>query len=88
VDPRELVLPNVGVIELRDQETGAIREIDTRNRKLRQRFAEAGRTRMQDHADAVRRAGADHLLLRTDRDWVVDLAAFVRHRRRSRRVNR
>jgi len=88
VDPRELVLPNVGVIELRDQETGAIREIDTRNRKLRQRFAEAGHTRMQDHADAVRRAGADHLVLRTDRDWVVDLATFVRHRRRSRRVNR
>ena len=88
VDPRELELPNVGVIELRDQETGAIREIATRNRKLRNRFAEAGRKRLDDHADAVRMAGADHLVLRTDRDWVVDLAVFVDRRRRSGRVNR
>jgi uncharacterized protein (DUF58 family) len=88
VDPRELELPNVGVIELRDQETGAVREVDTRSRKLRDRFVEAGRQRLADHADAVRTAGADHLVLRTDRDWVVDLAVFVDRRRRSGRVNR
>lgn len=88
VDPRELELPNVGVIELRDQETSAVREIDTRNRKLRDRYAEAGRQRLADHADTVRRAGADHLVLRTDSDWVVDLAVFVDRRRRSGRVNR
>ncbi len=88
IDPRELELPNVGVIELRDQETGAVREIDTRNRKLRDRFAESGRQRLADHAEAIRRSGADHLVLRTDRDWVVDLATFVDRRRRSGRVNR
>jgi len=86
VDPRELELPDVGVIELVDRETGAVREVDTRNRKLRSRYAEAGRTRLAEHADAIRSARADHLVLRTDRDWVIDLAQFVDGRRRGRRV--
>lgn len=92
VDPRELELPNVGVIELRDRETGAVREVDTRSRKLRERYAAAGRERLADHAQRVRQAGADHLVLRTDQDWVVELARFVDRRRRSgsqvRRVRR
>jgi uncharacterized protein (DUF58 family) len=82
VDPRELELPNVGVIELRDRETGAVREVDTRSRKLRARFAAAGRDRLADHARRVREAGADHLVLRTSDDWVLELARFVDQRRR------
>lgn len=86
VDPRELELPDVGVIELVDQRTGAVREVDTRNRRMRDRYAEAGRERLARHARDVRRARADHLVLRTDRDWVLDLAEFVDRRRRRRRV--
>lgn len=82
VDPRELELPNVGVIELRDRESGALREVDTRSRKLRERYAAAGRERLADHARRVREAGADHLVLRTSDDWVLELARFVDKRRR------
>ncbi len=82
VDPRELELPNVGLIELRDRETGAVREVDTRSRKLRERYAAAGRERLADHARRVREAGADHLVLRTSDDWVLELAKFVDQRRR------
>ena len=59
-------------------------EVDTRNLKVRRRFAEAGQERLAAHARDVRRARADHLLLRTDRDWVLDLAKFVDRRRRRR----
>ena len=41
--------------------------------------------RLASHARDVRAARADHLLLRTDRDWVLDLAKFVDQRRRRRR---
>ena len=88
VDPRELTLPNVGIIELQDRQTGAVTEIDTRSDKVRARYAEAGRERLADHARRVRQAGADHLVLRTDRDWVIDLARFVDRRRRGHRVRR
>ncbi|MEM9520982.1 MAG: DUF58 domain-containing protein [Actinomycetota bacterium] len=82
VDPRELELPNVGVIELRDRETGTIREVDTRSRALRERYAAAGQNRLDEHARRVREAGADHLVLRTSDDWVLELARFVDKRRR------
>lgn len=88
VDPRELTLPNVGIIELQDRTTGQVTEIDTRSEKVRRRYEDAGRERLADHAQRVRAAGADHLLLRTDRDWVVDLARFVDRRRRGHRVRR
>jgi uncharacterized protein (DUF58 family) len=88
VDPRELELPNVGVIELVDLETGELRELDTRRGSVREKFAAAGRARLDDNSRAVRQAGAEHLVLRTDRDWLVDLAHFVDRRRRGRRLTR
>lgn len=88
VDPRELELPDVGVIELVDIETGELREVDTRRRRVRERFAEAGRERLAADAAAMRSVGAEHLVLHTDRDWLVDLARFVDRRRRGRRVAR
>lgn len=86
VDPRELELPNVGLIELRDQTTGRVVEVDTRKAKIRNRYAAAGRERLAAHARDVRASRADHLVLRTDRDWVIDLAKFVDQRRRRRRA--
>lgn len=86
VDRRELELPNVGLIDLKDARTGRTVEVDTRRAKVRERYAEAGRTRLAEHARQVRSARADHLVLQTDRDWVLDLAKFVDQRKRARRV--
>ncbi|MEQ8840943.1 MAG: DUF58 domain-containing protein [Acidimicrobiales bacterium] len=86
VDPRELELPDVGLVDLVDARTGRLVEVDTRSAKVRARFAEAGRARLDEHAHDVRAARADHLVLRTDRDWVLDLAKFVDRRRRRRHL--
>ncbi|HET9541543.1 MAG TPA: DUF58 domain-containing protein [Acidimicrobiales bacterium] len=85
VDPRELALPDVGVIELVDPETGAQREIHT-SRDLRERYATAAGDQRQDIARRVRAAGSDHLVLRTDRDWLLDIVRFVSRRKERRRV--
>jgi len=85
VDQREIELPDVGVVEFVDAETGEVVEINTGKRALRERYAEASRERLASHATAVRRAGADHVVLRTDEDWVVALARFVDRRRRGGR---
>ena len=84
LDPRELALPDVGVLALVDPETGRRLEVQTSNRKLRERFAEAAATQRQEVAASLRAIGADHLVLRTDRDWLVDLVHFVDRRRRRR----
>ena len=82
VDPRELELPNVGHLTLVDPETGRMRDVHTASDALRARYAEAAAAQRADHARAIKKAGAAHLVLRTDRDWVLDIARFVRMSRR------
>lgn len=82
VDPRELDLPKVGVLTLIDTETGRTREIDTNNRGLRDRYAAAAADQREEIRLAITGAGAHHLQLRTDRDWLLDLARHVSSTRR------
>ena len=86
LDPRELELPDVGLLTLVDPESGHVREVNTRDRKLRQRYAEAARAQREENARAVRECGADHLVLRTDTDWLLDIVRFVVLRRKRMEV--
>ncbi|WP_285664468.1 DUF58 domain-containing protein [Actinorhabdospora filicis] len=83
VDPRELELPDVGVLELVDPETGAVHEVQT-TASLRRRYAEAAAEQRAGIAAALRRAGAGHLRLSTDSDWLLDIVRFVAARRHAR----
>jgi len=82
VDPRELTLPNVGVLTVVDPETGRRREVATASRRVRERYAAAAAAHQEAVRTAVRRAGAAHLPLRTDRDWVADIVRHVHTQRR------
>jgi len=88
VDPRELELPSMGVLRLVDPESGRHLEVQTSDRRLRERYAAAAAVRRCGHAAAVRRAGAGHLVLRTDSDWLPELARFLALRRRTRGAGR
>lgn len=81
LDPRELELPAVGRLSLVDPETGRTLQVDTSAARLRTRYAEAAAAQREAIAGALRRAGAGHLQLRTDRDWVHDLVQYVARRR-------
>jgi uncharacterized protein (DUF58 family) len=80
VDPRELDLPAVGELSLVDPETGRARQVRT-SPQLRRRYAAAAADQREAIAATLRSVGADHLQLRTDRDWVLDLVRFVQMRR-------
>lgn len=77
IDPRELELPDVGVLDLIDPETGAVHSVQTADPLLRKRFAEAALAQRGEIEAAVRAAGARQLRLRTDSDWLTDLVRFV-----------
>lgn len=83
-DPRESELPRVGLLTLVDPETGRRLEVQTANARTRARFAEAAAAQLRDRERAVKSAGAGHLVLSTDRDWVLDVVRFVARRRRRR----
>ena len=88
VDPRELELPDVGLLTVVDPETGQTLEVpDRRRASSARRFAAGAAAQRAEIAAALRRAGAGHLQLRTDRDWLLDVVRFVADRaaRRQRR---
>ena len=82
LDPRELGLPSVGLLTLVDPETGRLLEVQTGKKELRDSYAGAAAKQRAEIAAALRRAGAGHLQLRTDRDWLIDMVRFVAARRR------
>jgi len=84
LDPRELELPNVGYLTLVDPETGRRMEIQTAKADLRRRYAEAAAAQRTQIATAIRTSGAQHLILRTDRDWLRDIVDHVLTARRRR----
>ena len=81
VDPIELELPDVGMLRLHDTVTGREIEVPTGNAGFRARYAKAAADQRAAITSRIRATGADHLVLRTDRDWLLDLARFVSHRR-------
>ncbi len=81
LDPRELELPDVGVLSLVDPVTGQQRDVPTASAKLRTRYATAAEEQRRVIAETIRHAGADHLRLRTDSDWLLDIVRFVAARR-------
>ena len=82
LDPRELELPAAGLVTFADPETGRELEVQTSDPALRQRYASAARTQRELIATSLRHAGAAHLQLRTDQDWLTDVVKFVVARRR------
>jgi uncharacterized protein (DUF58 family) len=77
LDPRELELTAAGLVTFADPETGRQVEVQTSSADLRRRYAEAARVQRWRIAVTLRRAGAAHLQLRTDRDWIADVVRFV-----------
>lgn len=82
-DPGEGELPAIGTLHLVDPETGRTLEVRA-TRALRERYAAAAAQRAERFRTAVRDAGAGHVRLRTDRDWLPELARSLSTRRRAR----
>lgn len=77
-DPREQSLPDVGVLRLVDPESGAQVEADTRDATLRERYEKSERDRRASVRDALRAAGAEHVVLETDSPWLQQLGRRLR----------
>jgi uncharacterized protein (DUF58 family) len=81
-DPREQELSNVGLLWLVDPETGRQLRVDTRSRRLRERFAAAADAERAEVRQILTSVGARHVVLSTEGDWLRNLVVFVRRSRR------
>ncbi|HEU5264294.1 MAG TPA: DUF58 domain-containing protein [Gaiellaceae bacterium] len=80
-DPREQELPNVGLLWLVDPETGRQLRVDTRSRRLRERFAVAAAAARGGIARTFSSIGVRHVVLSTSGDWLRTLVVFLRRSR-------
>jgi uncharacterized protein (DUF58 family) len=79
-DPREESLPNAGLLEFRDAETGETLCLDTSDRAVRRQIEAAARERQKNLDSLLSRHGIDHIVLKTDKSFVIPLMRFFQSR--------
>ena len=79
-DQRETELPSVGLMKVKDAETGAERWIDSSSAKVRSAFSEWWNTRQNEMNNAFKKCRVDSVSVRTDEDYVKALIALFEKR--------
>jgi uncharacterized protein (DUF58 family) len=82
LDPLELELPDLGLLTLRDAETGEQLVVDTHDAGFRKRFARIAAQREAELRAALVASAVDALELSTDADLVDAIVRFVDMRKR------
>ncbi|WP_310565195.1 DUF58 domain-containing protein [Hydrogenophaga sp.] len=85
LDPLERELPDLGLLTLRDAETGEQLLVDTHDSGFRQRFARIAAQREAQLRESLARSGVDALELATDDDLFEAVRRFVQLRRQRTR---
>lgn len=75
-DPHELTVPNVGLVNLEDAETGEIMMVDTSSRGVREALERRMATRRDQTKRMLSSLKIDHIELRTDRDFMPPMINF------------
>ena len=84
-DPREVEMPDIGIVVMQDAETGEQLHVDTHDRKFRQRFFDAAQLRESGLKQSFKRAGVDMLSLSTEEDMVRAIVRFAKQRQGRRK---
>lgn len=79
-DPRETVMPKVGLVKFRDAETGEIRFIDTDDRKTQTWFAAQNLRRMDQRRSLFIRSRLDSININTSVSYIKPLVEFFKMR--------
>jgi uncharacterized protein (DUF58 family) len=79
-DPRESELPNMGLVQFTDPETGESRWVNTRNKAVRDHYRAQALKHQARSREALRRAGVDHAVISTREGYVRPLMNLFRQR--------
>ena len=79
-DPREREMPDVGIVELQDAETGRKVWVDTASKAVRQHYADAWREREANTLEMLLRNRIDVADISTESDYVAELIKLFKKR--------
>ncbi|MCM1152602.1 MAG: DUF58 domain-containing protein [Muribaculum sp.] len=83
-DARDSDLPNVGLMRLRDLESGRLLWVDTSSRKVRDAYHKNWYANLQKLSNTINKCGVDMVSIRNDEDYVKSLLGMFRRRSRQR----
>ncbi len=83
-DPAENALPDVGLVELEDPETGEMTLVDTSSARVRREFAARAAAEKEELKRFFAKSALDTISVSTDRPYVDDVRALFRRRARKR----
>jgi uncharacterized protein (DUF58 family) len=83
-DPREVELPDLGLIFVEDAETGEQLRVDSSNPEFRRRFFEAAQRRETELNQNLKKAGVDLFAISTKEDLVNAILRMVAMRKKRR----
>ena len=79
-DPREKTLPDIGLVHVRDAETGRGRWINTSSAAVRRNYADWNREASENTLSLLRRYRIDNVSIATGDNYVKELIAFFKNR--------
>jgi uncharacterized protein (DUF58 family) len=80
-DPGEQNLPEIGIVHLKDPETGANYEIDFSDHQVRTEFRQLAEKERNEREAIFRRNQINSISLLTDQDYFPALRSFFSHRK-------
>lgn len=79
-DRRERELPDVGLLSMKDAESGKVVHVDTSSRRVRDHFAEWNRIAFGETVALLRKYKVDSVSIKTDDDYVKSLVSLFKSR--------
>jgi len=81
-DPREIELPDAGLVELTDAETGAIFSVDTSKASTRLKYSAKSRQTIEERQRLFASLSMDHIDIRTDKPYIEEFIKFFKTRKK------
>ena len=79
-DPREMFLPDIGLIELEDAETGEIMLVDTSSKAFRNEFQKTSSVDLKATINTFQASSIDYMIVKTDESPVDPIIKFFKMR--------
>ncbi|MDO1512697.1 DUF58 domain-containing protein [Maribacter confluentis] len=79
-DEREQTIPNLGMVQLEDVETGKLQLVNTQSKKVRNAYAQFNKERVAYFKEAFTKAGCGTLDCRVDESYVKKLLGYFKRR--------
>jgi len=79
-DEREESIPNLGMVQVEDAETGSVKLVNTQSKKVRETYAEHNRQRVKYFKETFTKSGCGTLDCRVDESYVKKLLGYFKRR--------